>query len=241
MREQLRRLDLNENEKDVQQAQDLFDERMELAHGDAILEQEAWDLNKSELDAITVYWRDKKIADDQAAVDKEKADDAEILNLKIQGFVKLANATKGIFSTLEGMAEEDSKKQKALAITGVLLNQAIAVANSIAGATKAGSATGAAAPYTTPLFILQMVGSALASFVGVKSILNKADAASGGIGDSGGGGGGGRNPTVPLIPLGRLDSPDTNNQGVCSPVSTRGSEPKCETIRYANGFVNDLI
>ena len=212
LREELRRADLNENEKDVQQAQDLFDERMELAHGDAILEQEAEDLNKRELDAIAVKWRDKKAADDQAAKDKEIADDQEILNKKIQGFVKLANATAGIFNTLEGMAEEDSKKQKALAITGVLLNQAIAVANSIAGATKAGNATGAAAPYTTPVFILQMVGHALASFAGIKKILNQADAASGGIGGGAGGNGSGGNPTVPLIPLGRLGSPDTNNQ-----------------------------
>tara|TARA_R110000850_G_scaffold220909_1_gene346597 strand:+ start:329 stop:2176 length:1848 start_codon:yes stop_codon:yes gene_type:complete len=213
LREQLRRLDLNENEKDVQQAQDLFDERMELAHGDAILEQEAWDLNKSELDAITVKWRDKKADDDQAARNKEIADDQAILNTKIKGFKALANATAGIFSTLEGMAEEDSKKQKALAVTSVLLNQAQAVATSIAAATKAGMGTGAAAPITTPLFILQMVGSALAAFSGVKRILNQADASSGGIGGSGGGGGGGgSNPTVPLIPLGRLGSPDTNNQ-----------------------------
>lgn len=212
LRDEMRRADLQDNEKDVQQAQDLLEERLELAHGDAILEQEAWDLNKSEIDAITVKWRDKKAADDQAAKDKEIADDQEILNLKIQGFVKLANATAGIFKSLEGMAEEDSKKQKALAITGVLLNQATAVANSIAGATKAGNATGAAAPYTTPVFILQMVGHALASFVGIKKILNQADAASGGIGGGAGGNGSGGNPTVPLIPLGRLGSPDTNNQ-----------------------------
>ena len=212
LRDEMRRADLQANEKDVQQAQDLLEERLELAHGDAILEQEAWDLNKSEIDAITVKWRDKKAADDQAAKDKEIADDQEILNLKIQGFVKLANATAGIFKSLEGMAEEDSKKQKALAITGVLLNQATAVANSIAGATKAGNATGAAAPYTTPVFILQMVGHALASFVGIKKILNQADAASGGIGGGAGGNGSGGNPTVPLIPLGRLGSPDTNNQ-----------------------------
>ena len=212
LRDEMRRADLQDNEKDVQQAQDLLEERLELAHGDAILEQEAWDLNKSEIDAITVKWRVKKAADDQAAKDKEIADDQEILNLKIQGFVKLANATAGIFKSLEGMAEEDSKKQKALAITGVLLNQATAVANSIAGATKAGNATGAAAPYTTPVFILQMVGHALASFVGIKKILNQADAASGGIGGGAGGNGSGGNPTVPLIPLGRLGSPDTNNQ-----------------------------
>ena len=212
LRDEMRRADLQANEKDVQQAQDLLEERLELAHGDAILEQEAWDLNKSEIDAITVKWRVKKAAYDQAAKDKEIADDQEILNLKIQGFVKLANATAGIFKSLEGMAEEDSKKQKALAITGVLLNQATAVANSIAGATKAGNATGAAAPYTTPVFILQMVGHALASFVGIKKILNQADAASGGIGGGAGGNGSGGNPTVPLIPLGRLGSPDTNNQ-----------------------------
>jgi len=230
LREELRQSVLNEESKDREQAKTLFDERMVLAHGNAELEMAALILYKSDKDAIEVYWRDKKAADDEAAKAKEIADANEILQIKIQGFVKLANATKGIFSTLEGMAEEDSKKQKALAITGILLNQATAVATSIAAATKAGLGTGAAAPITTPLFILQMVGSALAAFAGVNKILNQADASSGGIG-SGGAGGGGTNPTVPLIPLGRLGSPDTNNQAYVVQSQLEGQNLNAEQIR----------
>ena len=94
----------------------------------------------------------------------------------------------------------------------VLLAQAISIANAIAGATKAGMGTGTAAPLTTPIFIAQMVGSVLASFAGVKSILNKAGAAGSMGGSSGGGGGGGRGGFAPVstqVPLpARLDSTD---------------------------------
>ena len=71
LREQLRRVDLQENEKDVQQAQDLFDERMELAHGDRELEKQAEELFESEIDAIQVFYRDKKEDDDKAAKEQE--------------------------------------------------------------------------------------------------------------------------------------------------------------------------
>ena len=120
LREELRRADLQENEKDVQQAQDLFDERMELAHGDRELEKQAEELFESEIDAIQVFYRDKKAADDKAAKDQEIADAQQITDAKIKGFTKVANASRGLFSVLEGMAEENSKQQRALAITDIL-------------------------------------------------------------------------------------------------------------------------
>ena len=204
LREELRRADLLENEKDVQQAQDLYDERVELAHGNRELEKEAEELFESEIDAIEVFYRDKKAADDQAARDKEIADDEQVRNLKIKGFSQIANASRSLFSEMEGLAEENSAEQKALAITGILLAQAVSVANAIKTATAS-----AATPYDLAAGIIVAISSVMSAFIGVKKILSQADV--GGL-DVDDGGGGGRNPTVPLIPLGRLDSPDTNNQ-----------------------------
>tara|TARA_R110002167_G_scaffold352989_1_gene566094 strand:+ start:565 stop:2460 length:1896 start_codon:yes stop_codon:yes gene_type:complete len=204
LREQLRQSVLNEESKDREQAKALFEERKELAHGEEELEMAALILFNSEIDAIEVFYRDKKAADDKAAKDKEIADDEEILNLKIKGFSQIANASRSLFSEMEGIAEENSAEQKALAITGILLAQAVSVANAIKTATQS-----AATPYDLAAGIAIAISSVMSAFIGVKKILSQADA--GGLGGDGGGGGA-SNPTVPLIPLGRQGSPDTNNQ-----------------------------
>ena len=160
LREQLRRVDLQENEKDVQQAQDLFDERMELAHGDRELEKQAEELFESEIDAIQVFYRDKKAADDKAAKEQEIADAQEITDAKIQGFTKVANASRNLFGVLEGMAEENSKQQRALAITDILLAQAVSVANAIKTATKSSKD-----PFTLVASIVTTVASVMRAFV----------------------------------------------------------------------------
>mgnify|MGYP003642772813 CR=1 FL=1 len=165
--------------------------------------QEYIDLEQQEKDALD------KINEDYATRQREADQKTQLL--KIAGAVKMANAVRGVLGSLGDMAEEGSKQQQNLAIVDVLLAQAISVANAIAGATKAGMGTGTAAPFTTPIFIAQMVGSVLASFAGVKSILDKAGASAGGIGGGGGGGGrGGFAPVSAQVPLpARLDTPDS--------------------------------
>ena len=222
LREQLRRVDLQENEKDVQQAQDLFDERMELAHGDRELEKQAEELFESEIDAIQVFYRDKKAADDKAAKEQEIADAQEITDAKIQGFTKVANASRNLFGVLEGMAEENSKQQRALAITDILLAQAVSVANAIKTATKSSKD-----PFTLVASIVTTVDSVMRAFVGVNKILDQADAPSVGVG----GLGASTRPTVPLIPLGRLGSPDTNNQAYVVQSQLEGQNLNAEQIK----------
>tara|TARA_R110002074_G_scaffold301972_1_gene473302 strand:- start:54 stop:1616 length:1563 start_codon:yes stop_codon:yes gene_type:complete len=150
----------------------------------------------------------------QKYANEETKSDREVLKAKMTGAVKWGNAVKGVVGGVADLMEENSKEQKALAITEVLLSQAVSIASAIAGATSAGSSGGPAAPVITPLLIVQMVGSVLAGFAGVKNILNQAGT-SGGGGVSGGsfGGGGGSsvasmasNMQVPLPA--RLDSPD---------------------------------
>jgi hypothetical protein len=145
---------------------------------------------------------------------KEEADRKKEQNAKIAGAIAYGNAVRGVVGGISDLMDENAKEQKALAITEVLLAQAISIAQAIKGANSAGSNTGVAAPVVTPLLVIQMVGSVLAGFAGVKKILNEAGA-SGGGGVSGGsfGGGGGSsvasmasNVQVPLPA--RLDSPD---------------------------------
>ena len=211
LREQLRRADLQENEKDVQQAQDLFDERLELAHGNRELEKEAEELFESEIADIQDKWT--QIANDKADAQRDKEiDDAQkVRDAKLKAIYAVANATIGIFANLEGLAEEGTRKQKHLAVTQVLLSQAVAISKAIEGATKAAADTGPAAPITFVAYLATMLGGVLTAFRQVKGIMSQVGAGAG-LGGSAGTNTSLAAPTVPLIPLARLDSPDTNNQ-----------------------------
>ena len=211
LREQLRRADLQENEKDVQQAQDLFDERLELAHGNRELEKEAEELFESEIAEIQDKWT--QIANDKANAqrDKEIDDAIAIRRAKVSQFEKVGSASNMLFSAMRDMADENSAADKALAITSILISQAVSIAKAIEAAAKSSAKSANPNPVAFAANIAIMVASVLKAFQGVKQILNQADSSSGSVG-SGGAGGGASNPTVPLIPLGRQGSPDTNNQ-----------------------------
>ena len=135
----------------------------------------------------------------QAADDKELRDTLRLLDLKAQARNANFRAAENIATQLERLGEEGTNAQKAFAITSVLLSQAQAVQSAITGALKAAEQTGAAAPFTAPLFIAQMVGIALSSFAQVRSILQQAGASTGGAVQGGGGRGG---QTQALVPQG---------------------------------------
>ena len=186
-----------DQENEIQRARDKYAALQELAVADS---QESLDLTQM-------------LGEEEAAIiekfEKQKRDeDIKTQNLKIQGMIKLANATRGILGNLSDMAEGNAEQQRNLAIVDVLLSQAIAVGNAIAGATAAGLGTGIAAPLTTPIFIAQMVGSVLASFAGIKGILNKAGASMPTSGGGGSGGGGFVSDVQVPLPA-RLDTPDS--------------------------------
>lgn len=209
LREELRRADLQENEKDVQQAQDLFDQRVELAHGNRELEKEAEELFESEIAEIQDKWT--QIANDKAEAqrDKEIADAIAIRRAKVSQFEKVGSAANMLFSAMRDMADENSAADKALAITSILISQAVSIAKAIEAAAKVSAKAKKPSPFLFAANIAIMVGSVLKAFQGVKQILNSANASSGLVGSDGAAAGA---PTVPLIPLGRQGSPDTNNQ-----------------------------
>ena len=136
---------------------------------------------------------------EEAARDKELRDELQLLDLIAQARNSNFRAAENISTQLERLSEEGTNAQKAFAITSVLLSQAQAVQSAITGALKAAAQTGAAAPFTAPLFIAQMVGIALSSFAQVRSILQQAGA-SAPTGSRGGGARGGS--TNALVPQG---------------------------------------
>lgn len=135
----------------------------------------------------------------EAADAKELRDALRLIDLKAQARNANFRAAENIATQLERLSEEGTNAQKAFAVTQVLLSQAQAVSSAIAGALKAAEATNAAAPFTAPLFIAQMVGIALSSFAQVRSILQQAGAGTGGAVQGGGGRGG---QTQALVPQG---------------------------------------
>ena len=161
---------LNELEQERFRIQERLDQRLELANGNHALMIQAQDLFDAESIALTEETEAKKQA------------------IKEAGIKATVNAARGLFSTMGKMAEDGSEQAKALAITDVLLAQAVSLANGIKVASKA-----AKDPYTLAAGIITAITAVMGAFVGVKAILNEAGAPSGG-------GGGGVPSTTPLVP-----------------------------------------
>ena len=133
----------------------------------------------------------------QDGVDKET-------KIRQAGAKAVISATQNLFGTMEALAGENEKAAQGFAITGVLLAQAVALANGIKTATQS-----SATVWDMIAGIVASTSAVLGAFVGVKAILNEAT-------DGGGGnvGGGTARPNVQaLVPTGvaRLDSPEGGN------------------------------
>ena len=185
---------------------------------DQALEQQKRDSYEQQLEDFEAFLEERTQmmldASDAEVAANEKATRDTITGIQLQGAARQAQfrAAEDISSGLERLAAEGSNAQKAFAITSILLSQAQAVQSAITAALKAAEQTGAAAPFTAPLFIAQMIGVALSSFAQVKSILDQAGAGGGSVGRGGGGGGGGM--TKALVPQGvgdrQLSLPQSN-------------------------------
>ena len=93
------------------------------------------------------------------------------------------------FQALQSMAKTE-EGQKKLAISQILVNQGIAMAEAYRGAMQSASGTGPLAAFTAPGFTATMIGMVLSSFASIKGVMNQAGASSGSVGTSSGGGGG---------------------------------------------------
>ena len=134
----------------------------------------------------------KRLKDLKILTDAEKAA-ADAVRTARLGIVSAS------FDALKSMAKTE-EGQKKLAVSQILVNQAIAMSEAFRGATQAAAGTGPAAAVAMPIFYAQMVGMVLSSFASIKGIMNQAGASSGAVGSGGGGSGGGGTAQLALTP-----------------------------------------
>jgi hypothetical protein len=146
----------------------------------------------------------KRLKDLKILTDAEKAAAQAVRTARL-GIVSAS------FDALKSMAKTE-EGQKKLAVSQILVNQAIAMSEAFRGATQAAAGTGPAAAVAMPIFYAQMIGMVLSSFASIKGVMNQAGASSGSVGTSSGGGGGGSTqlaltPTLESFEGGTLELP----------------------------------
>lgn len=179
-----------ENDEEARQREldalaEKYDQQLALAEGNAKLMQALLQKNLEEVAAINKKYDDKEIAAEKAK--QKELDDARKFAV---------DSTMDMLGTIGGLFERGSEAQKRLAVVEVLVNQAKAISNAIAGATAAAAATGPAAPFTLAGYIASMIASVVGGFMQVKNILSEANVDSGGIGQARGVSGPGITPTL---------------------------------------------
>ncbi len=194
-------LSLSSFERQELALQEEFDKRSAIAEGNDELLKEAEQRLIDDLAALQKKADDDKAAAQKVLDDRQAASDAKKIaqELAVSASIKTArmSVVSSSFDALNAMAKTEEQSKK-LAIAQILVNQAIAMSNAIAGATTSATATGPGAFVATPLFIAQALGIVIGSFASIKGVMNQAGAATDGldlsppsVGGGGGGGGGG--------------------------------------------------
>lgn len=89
----------------------------------------------------------------------------------------ILGSMQGLFETMAESNESYADFATAMALMQILVSTAISIANAIQGATAAGNATGPASPFTTPVFITQMVAIVTGAMASATTTLMKAQQA----------------------------------------------------------------
>jgi len=141
---------------------------------------------KTFLDGLNEMAKAEEVAKLQRLKDLKIIKDAEEATAKAVRAARLGVVAAG-FDALKSMAKTE-EGQKRLAISQILVNQAIAMSEAIRGAQIAAAATGPAVPVMSPLLTAQMLAIVLGGFASIKGVMNQAGASSGAVGTSSAGG-----------------------------------------------------
>lgn len=125
------------------------------------------DEKKAKDDAVAKEKLDKKIAEDKKLVEQEKQTQDALKAARQAGF----DSASQLLGNISQLLEQGSAQQKAFAIAQVLVDEAKAIAATIAGATTAAAAGGPAAPFLLGAYIASGLATVAANFKRVKDIL----------------------------------------------------------------------
>lgn len=109
-----------------------------------------------------------------AAIQAQKDAAIDTFTSVAQSVNNVIGSVQSIFDTLAESDEKYKKYSTALAMMQILVSTAISIANAIQGATAAAAATGVAAPFTTPVFIAEMVAIVAGAIASATATLKKA-------------------------------------------------------------------
>ena len=145
----------------------------------------------------------QRLADDLVAIDKAESDSfRQSRRAMIESAFDFADSVGGVLQEMQALRDaeteaavieakirgasdeeiaqieaEAAERERRFAVNQVLLQQGMAIANAISGATAAAAATGPGAPFAIGAYIATMVGAVITGFAQVKSIMNEAEAA----------------------------------------------------------------
>lgn len=214
LRRELELLNMTEEEAEFARKRDKakaeMEERLATAGGNLELEKMIREQYRLEMEAISNEEKDSYLASRQEMFNATM-DFARQVNgayQSIQDVVKanmeaemIAAKERGASEAeLEKLQKQHEKRERQFAITNILIQQGQAVASAIAGASAAAAATGPAAPFALPGYIITATTAIATAFAQVKQIMNKAKASNLPSGSSSSGGGGGRGTTDALTP-----------------------------------------
>ena len=172
--------ELDPRTKDIMANEVYYQQLLDMADEYGLNREEIEKQRQERLDQINAEYRAKDLADEEA-----------MQEAKVQAQQKAAGEFANLVGTMSNLAEEGSAQQKNLAVIEVLTQQAIAMANAVAAAVKAGSKpVTPATPFIVAANIVSMVGGVVSTFGQIKKILSSAGPGRGGSGIGGGGGGG---------------------------------------------------
>tara|TARA_R110002073_G_scaffold148503_3_gene301701 strand:+ start:10722 stop:12575 length:1854 start_codon:yes stop_codon:yes gene_type:complete len=195
LEDELFMVSMDAEDRELTALQQKYEKQIALAGDRDDLILQATEQFQTQYSAVQSKYEQERLDESQRVTD----DDVKI---KQAGAKAVISATRNLFGTMEALAGENEKAAQGFAITGVLLAQAVALANGIKTATQS-----SATVWDMIAGIVASTAAVLGAFVGVKAILNEA------TGGGGGDVGGGVSATMPLVPTGvaRTDTIDTGS------------------------------
>lgn len=156
-----------------------FEQRIAIAEGNAELELQVEQEFQEAMAAIEADRIQAGLDAEEEAREKTRRANEEDLADANRLFAERAAAYTATADAVVGLSTlmtESGEEAKALAITQVALDQAMAVAAAIRGASQASAAGGPLAPFIIAGYIASMVGAVVSGFKQVQSLMQSADA-----------------------------------------------------------------
>ena len=159
---------MTDEEKEYQATFDKYKTQLDLEEWLSTEYFAVYDARERELTRITDEYSAKRV--------KTKKEENEAL---FNAALDFTGGVADMYGTLSDMQEQDEEKKKQYAVTEIALNTAVALANAIAGATKAAASNAAGAPFVLGGYIISMFATIMNAQKSINAIMSDVGAGGG--------------------------------------------------------------